>query len=156
MSLHLLNSFLPVAIGEWHFPYTTCSFKGCSSICLTQFTECTITINIIFQPSKVFFPPFLVLSVAASTCSTILELFLWMFTIRCTDAGFLLGGMSLSSSLLLSLLLGAIDVDGVLKLKKYIYNKLYDLTSILKPGKSWLNLTITMKQSRLTLSCYNT
>ena len=33
--------------------------------------------------------------------------------------GFLLGGMSPSSSLLLSLLLGATDVDGVLQLEKY-------------------------------------
>ena len=49
--------------------------------------------------------------------------------------GFLLGGMSLSSSLLLSLLLGATDVDGVLELEKY------DLIYVLKPGKSWLNLT---------------
>ena len=49
--------------------------------------------------------------------------------------GFLPGGISFSSSLLLSLLLGATDVDGVLGLEKY------DLISILKPGKSWLNLT---------------
>ena len=48
--------------------------------------------------------------------------------------GFLLGGMSVSSSLLLSMLLGATDADGLLELEKY------DLISLLKPGKSWLNL----------------
>ena len=44
------------------------AFKGCSSICLTQFTECTVTINNIFQPSKVFFLPFLLLPAAATSC----------------------------------------------------------------------------------------
>ena len=73
-----------------------------------------------------------------------------MFTIMCTDTRLLTGKMSLSSSLLLSLLLGATDVDGVLELEKY------DIpVSILKPRKSRLNLTSRFnyyKQSRLTLS----
>ena len=72
----------------------------------------------------------------------LLVLVVWYFDcfFECSLSGiliqdFLLGGMSLSSSLLLSLLLRATDVDGVLELKKY------DLISILNPGKSWLNLT---------------
>ena len=60
-----------------------------------------------------------------------------MFPIRCTDTGLLTGRNISLSSVLLSLLLVATDhdVDDVLELENY------DLISILKPGKSWLNLT---------------
>ena len=107
ISLHLLNSFLPA--GKWPCcPYSTCSFKG-SGICLAQFTECTITINIILKPSEVFFSPFwyflllLVLIVQYYGC---------FFQCSLSGTGLFTGR---NVSLLLSLLLGTTDVDGVLE-----------------------------------------
>ena len=103
--------------------------------CLAQFTECTITINIILKPSEVFFPPFLVLLLLLVLVVRNFDCFFECSLLGVLIQGLLLGGnrMSLSSSLLLSLLLGATDVDGMLEFEKY------DLISILKLGKSWLN-----------------
>ena len=55
---------------------------------------------------------------AAATCSTILQSLLQKF--RFTNTGFLVGGASISSSLLLSLLLllEGTNVDGLLELPK--------------------------------------
>ena len=59
---------------------------------------------------------------------------------RCTDTGLLAGRNVSLSSLLLSLLLEATDVDGLLELEKY------DLTSILL-SKAW---PVSVKQPKLT------
>ena len=117
MSFHFFNSFLPV--GEWlGCPHNTCSLKWLSR-CLTKFAECTLTISIILQPRKVFFPSFYIFP-AAATCITILQSLLQKF--RYTNTGFLswrsfyLFFTATITSLLL--LLEGTNVDGLLELPK--------------------------------------
>lgn len=81
-------SFFQQLSSSWWMAWlsTLHPFTQVTSRCLTKFAECTLTINIILKPWKVFLPLFLIFP-AAATCSTILQSLLQEFWF--TNTGFL-------------------------------------------------------------------